>query len=167
MVYIGNKNIPTFFVNCLAFFSHFLNLLQGFVDILIDFFSLSLWTVKKGKKTKGIIGWPTEFWMFYVHLCFFLPKLDLWFCFCFKNLFKAMYIVILYWYNHVKEPYCRSEYITAIMSVTSWFYCMCIFHFDCRTEVIQIHGSFSWCLFSFDQHSGKDYFNKKKDAETA
>lgn len=36
------------------------------------------------------------------------------------------------------------------------------FHFDCRTEVIQIHGSFSWCLFSFDQHSGKDYFNKKK-----
>lgn len=127
MVYIGNKNIPTFFVNCLAFFSHFLNLLQGFVDILIFFFlSLSM-NSKERKKTKGIIGWPTEFWMFYVHLCFFLPKLDLWFCFCFKNLFKAMYIVILYWYNHVKEPYCRSEYITAIMSVTSWFYCMCIF----------------------------------------
>lgn len=38
-----------FLCKLLSIFSHFLNLLQGFVDILIFFFSLSLWTVKKGK----------------------------------------------------------------------------------------------------------------------
>lgn len=38
-----------FLCKLLSIFSHFLNLLQGFVDILIYIFSLSLWTVKKGK----------------------------------------------------------------------------------------------------------------------
>lgn len=41
-----------FLCKLLSIFSHFLNLLQGFVDILIYIFSLSLWTVKKGKKQR-------------------------------------------------------------------------------------------------------------------
>lgn len=94
--------LPSFNVACFTAFvtyglyrkqkhSHFLCKLLSIFHIFLIFtrvcwyldifFFLSM--NSKERKIKGILGWPTEFWMFYVHLCFFLPKLDLWFCFCF------------------------------------------------------------------------------------
>lgn len=129
--YPKKKNVlPSFNVACFTAFvtyglyrkqkhSHFLcKLLSIFHIFLIftrvcwylDIYFFSLYEQSR-KENKGNIGLTYRILNVLCSLVFLFTKIRPVILFCFFNLFKAMYIVILYWYNHVKEPYCRSEYI--------------------------------------------------------